>query len=184
MNQAPVIKKKAYYSISEVSRMTGLEQHVIRYWEQEFPKLKPKKNRAGNRQFRDKDITTIKYIKHLLHNEQYTIAGARKKLQDAGYKEVEGQVDLLSSLMPPAPVYTSIPQVTPHYPEAPQAPSNDFFPEQSSDVTQAAALQNQVEQPSKESEEWNKIIVQLKNRSDLLNQVRSDLKSIKSLLRP
>jgi|GEM_PF-3879017 len=87
--------------------MTGLEQHVLRYWEQEFPKLRPKKNRAGNRQFREKDITTIKYIKHLLHNEQYTVAGARKKLQDAGYREVEGQVDLLSAIMPVAPLYTT-----------------------------------------------------------------------------
>jgi DNA-binding transcriptional MerR regulator len=71
--------KKTYYSISEVCTMTGLEPHVLRYWESEFPQLHPKKNRAGNRAYRDKDIDIISYIKHLLYDEQYTIPGARKK---------------------------------------------------------------------------------------------------------
>ena len=53
---------KMYYSISEVCNETGLEQHVLRYWETEFPSLKPKKNRAGNRAYRKKDIDLIKYI--------------------------------------------------------------------------------------------------------------------------
>lgn len=71
--------KKTYYSISEVCSRTGLEAHVLRYWESEFPQLRPKKNRAGNRAYRDKDIELIEYIKHLLYEEQYTIPGARKK---------------------------------------------------------------------------------------------------------
>src|SRR5210317_914964 len=91
-------RKKLYYSISEVAELTGVEQHVLRYWESEFPKLRPKKNRAGNRQYRDKDIKIIRYIKHLLHNDMYTVQGAKKKLMESGYKEVEGQLDLLSPI--------------------------------------------------------------------------------------
>ncbi|OGJ90993.1 MAG: hypothetical protein A2268_09600 [Candidatus Raymondbacteria bacterium RifOxyA12_full_50_37] len=71
---------KRYFSIREVCDETGLEQHVLRYWETEFPGLRPKKNRAGNRAYRDKDISLIKTIKQLLYDEQYTIQGARKKL--------------------------------------------------------------------------------------------------------
>ncbi len=76
------IPKKAYYSISEVCRFTSLEPHVLRYWESEFPQLRPKKNRAGNRAYREKDITLIKNIKHLLYDEKFTISGARKKLSE------------------------------------------------------------------------------------------------------
>jgi len=71
--------QKTYHSISEVCMMTGLEPHVLRYWESEFPQLRPKKNRAGNRAYRGRDIELVNYIKHLLYEEQYTIPGARKK---------------------------------------------------------------------------------------------------------
>jgi DNA-binding transcriptional MerR regulator len=73
------VTKKMYYSISEVCAMTTLEPHVLRYWESEFSQLRPKKNRAGNRAYRDKDIEVIEYIKYLLYEEQYTIPGAKKK---------------------------------------------------------------------------------------------------------
>ena len=72
--------RKTYYSIREVCELTKLEPHVLRYWETEFPQLKPKKNRAGNRAYREKDITIILVIKNLLYKEQYTIPGAKKKL--------------------------------------------------------------------------------------------------------
>jgi DNA-binding transcriptional MerR regulator len=75
-----VSEGKMYYSISEVCRETGLEQHVLRYWETEFPSLKPKKNRAGNRAYRKKEIDLIKFIKQLLYEKQYTIQGAKKVL--------------------------------------------------------------------------------------------------------
>jgi DNA-binding transcriptional MerR regulator len=78
-----MIQKKLYYSISEVCTMTGLEQHVLRYWESEFPQLKPKKNRAGNRAYREKDIDIINYIKNLLYVEKFTITGAKKKLAES-----------------------------------------------------------------------------------------------------
>lgn len=74
--------KKLYYSISEVSTITGLEQYVLRYWESEFPQLKPAKNRAGNRIYTNKDIKLILYIKKLLRDERYTIEGAKKVLEE------------------------------------------------------------------------------------------------------
>jgi DNA-binding transcriptional MerR regulator len=73
---------KMYYSISEVSEMTGVKPHVLRYWETEFPTLRPKKNRAGNRNYRPKEIKAILVIRDLLYKEKFTISGARKKLQE------------------------------------------------------------------------------------------------------
>jgi len=86
---------KLYYSISEVSRMTGLEAHVLRYWETEFPQMRPRKNRAGNRAYRPREIQYIHYIRHLLHEEKYTLQGAKKKLADVTFEEVSGQTSLL-----------------------------------------------------------------------------------------
>ncbi|HLU69217.1 MAG TPA: MerR family transcriptional regulator [Fibrobacteria bacterium] len=86
---------KLYYSISEVSRMTGLEAHVLRYWETEFSQMRPRKNRAGNRAYRPREIQYIHYIRHLLHEEKYTLQGAKKKLADVTFEEVSGQTSLL-----------------------------------------------------------------------------------------
>ncbi len=72
--------KKLYYSISEVSKLTGLEQYILRYWETEFDSLKPSKNRAGNRIYTNADIKLILKIKKLLRDEKYTIEGAKKIL--------------------------------------------------------------------------------------------------------
>lgn len=72
--------KKLYYSISEVSRITGLEQHVLRYWESQFPELNPAKNRAGNRIYTNKDISLIFEIKRLVREEGFTIEGAKRVL--------------------------------------------------------------------------------------------------------
>lgn len=74
--------KKLYYSISEVSKITDIEQYVLRYWETEFELLKPQKNRAGNRIYTNKDIQLILYIKELLRDKKYTIEGAKKILED------------------------------------------------------------------------------------------------------
>ncbi|NJD17733.1 MAG: MerR family transcriptional regulator [Gemmatimonadetes bacterium] len=76
------IAKKAYYSIGEVCDLTGLKDHVLRYWETQFDVLNPTKNRAGNRVYRPKEIELILVVKHLLYEEKYTIEGARKKLQE------------------------------------------------------------------------------------------------------
>lgn len=73
--------KKLYYSISEVSKITGLEQYVLRYWENEFEELKPSKNRAGNRIYTNKDIKLIMLVKRLLRDEKYTLDGAKQILK-------------------------------------------------------------------------------------------------------
>lgn len=74
--------KKLYYSISEVSKITDLEQYVLRYWESEFDELKPAKNRAGNRIYTNRDIKLILHIKKLLRDERYTIEGAKQVLKN------------------------------------------------------------------------------------------------------
>jgi DNA-binding transcriptional MerR regulator len=81
--------KKLYYSISEVSRLTGLEQYILRYWETEFEELRPSKNRAGNRIYTNRDIQTILKIKKLLREQKYTIEGARKILHERIEEETE-----------------------------------------------------------------------------------------------
>lgn len=83
--------KKLYYSISEVSKITDLEQYVLRYWESEFEQLKPAKNRAGNRIYTNKDIKLILYIKKLLRDERYTIEGAKQILQSYVPEEEAGE---------------------------------------------------------------------------------------------
>jgi DNA-binding transcriptional MerR regulator len=92
--------KKLYYSISEVSKITGLEQYVLRYWESEFPQLKPAKNRAGNRIYTNKDIQLILQIKKLLREEKYTIEGAKKVLEDFVPEPEEGEQLLLLNVPP------------------------------------------------------------------------------------
>jgi len=75
-------RNKLYYSIAEVSEITGIKPYVLRFWEKEFGLLKPKKNKAGNRSYQQKDIDLINQIKHLLYEEGYTIEGARSKLKN------------------------------------------------------------------------------------------------------
>jgi DNA-binding transcriptional MerR regulator len=72
--------RKIYYSITEVADMAGVKPHVLRYWETEFPALRPKKNRAGNRTYRDKDVRLVLAIRQLLYDDGFTIKGARRKL--------------------------------------------------------------------------------------------------------
>ncbi len=97
MNPKPI--KKLYYSISEVADIIGLKQYVLRYWETEFEELKPSKNRAGNRIYKEKDIRLIKQIKDLLYNKKYTIEGARNYLNRKGssVKKVSIENDLFST---------------------------------------------------------------------------------------
>ena len=73
--------RKLYYSIREVSDRTGLKAHVLRYWETEFEQLHPKKNRAGNRAYTERDIELVEQIQHLLRDQKYTIEGARQALE-------------------------------------------------------------------------------------------------------
>ena len=80
--------KKLYYSIGEVADLTTLKPYVLRYWETEFSVLKPTKNRAGNRIYKDKDIKIIFHIKYLLYDQKYTIEGARNQLKALNFEEM------------------------------------------------------------------------------------------------
>jgi DNA-binding transcriptional MerR regulator len=81
MNRAAVaIPEKLFFKIGEVCELTGVQAHVLRYWESEFPMLAPQKNRAGQRTYRKRDVEMALRIKELLYEDQYTIAGAKKKL--------------------------------------------------------------------------------------------------------
>lgn len=78
---AATIPEKIYFKIGEVCDIVGVQAHVLRYWETEFPMLSPQKNRSGQRSYRRKDVEISLRIKELLYDELFTIAGARKKLQ-------------------------------------------------------------------------------------------------------
>src|SRR5512137_1314763 len=90
----PLGIKKLYYSISEVAKITDLEQYVLRYWESEFEQLKPQKNRAGNRVYTNKEIKLILHIKKLLREERYTIEGAKQVLQQWEVEDTGEQTEL------------------------------------------------------------------------------------------
>ncbi len=93
--------KKLYYSISEVSKITDLEQYVLRYWESEFEQLNPAKNRAGNRIYTNREIKLILYIKKLLRDERYTIEGAKQVLKT--YTPEVDAAEQLELMDPPKP---------------------------------------------------------------------------------
>lgn len=78
------IPDKLFFKIGEVCDLVGVQAHVLRYWESEFPMLQPQKNRAGQRTYRRKDVEMALRIKALLYDEGFTIAGAKKKLQSEG----------------------------------------------------------------------------------------------------
>lgn len=75
------IPDKLFFKIGEVADIAGVEQHVLRYWEDEFDMLKPDKNRSGQRSYQKKDVELVLEIKRLLYGEKFTIAGAKVKLK-------------------------------------------------------------------------------------------------------
>jgi len=94
----PEIPEKFFFKIGEVSGLTGVKSHVLRYWESEFPSLSPPKNRSAQRVYRRKDIETILQIKELLYDQNYTIEGARKRIRELKRASSRrGQLDLFPS---------------------------------------------------------------------------------------
>jgi DNA-binding transcriptional MerR regulator len=109
MNRAAVaIPEKLFFKIGEVCELSGVQAHVLRYWESEFPMLAPQKNRAGQRTYRKRDVEMALRIKELLYEDQYTIAGAKKKL--AG--ELRGASKLKVVPSPDASAQQSLSQPT------------------------------------------------------------------------
>ena len=87
--KTPPIPDKLFFKIGEVAEIAGVEQHVLRYWEEEIESLKPKKNKSGQRLYQKKDVELIFEIKQLLYAEKFTVAGARKKLKKSKKKETQ-----------------------------------------------------------------------------------------------
>ena len=81
-NELPPIPGKRYFTIGEVSDLCGVKPHVLRYWEQEFPQLKPVKRRGNRRYYQRDDVMTIRQIRSLLYDQGYTIGGARQRMTD------------------------------------------------------------------------------------------------------
>ena len=78
----PVIPDKLYFRIGEVARLLDLPPYVLRFWESEFPQLKPNKGGTGQRLYRKRDVEAVAEIRHLLYDEGYTIPGARQLLKE------------------------------------------------------------------------------------------------------
>ncbi len=81
-NELPAIPGKRYFTIGEVSELCAVKPHVLRYWEQEFPQLKPVKRRGNRRYYQRDDVLTIRQIRSLLYDQGYTIGGARQRMTD------------------------------------------------------------------------------------------------------
>lgn len=88
----PPIPQKRYFAIGEVSALCGVKPHVLRYWEQEFPQLKPAKRRGNRRYYRRGDVLLVREIRDLLYDQGFTIGGARQQLTLAVKAPVEGRM--------------------------------------------------------------------------------------------
>lgn len=82
--ELPAIPDKRYFTISEVSYLCAVKAYVLRYWEQEFPQLKPVKRRGNRRYYQQQDILLVRLIKKLLYEDGFTIEGARAQLTNTG----------------------------------------------------------------------------------------------------
>ena len=86
-DQLPAIPAKRYFTIGEVSELCGVKPHVLRYWEQEFPQLKPVKRRGNRRYYQRHDVIVIRQIRSLLYEQGFTIGGARQQLTGDAAKD-------------------------------------------------------------------------------------------------
>ncbi|MFV1973247.1 MAG: MerR family transcriptional regulator [Gammaproteobacteria bacterium] len=86
-NELPAIPGKRYFTIGEVSDLCGVKPHVLRYWEQEFPQLKPVKRRGNRRYYQRQDVLMIRQIRSLLYEQGFTIGGARQKMSGEDARE-------------------------------------------------------------------------------------------------
>jgi DNA-binding transcriptional MerR regulator len=112
---AVAIPEKLFFKIGEVCELAGVQAHVLRYWESEFPMLAPQKNRAGQRVYRKRDVEMALRIKELLYEDQYTIAGAKKRLTNelrggGKLKVVGAEDDAAASSASEAPLFSEAEQ--------------------------------------------------------------------------
>ena len=98
-SELPAIPGKRYFTIGEVSELCGVKPHVLRYWEQEFPQLKPVKRRGNRRYYQRQDVLIIRQIRSLLYDEGFTIGGARQRLQgDSAKSDVTQSQQIIKQL--------------------------------------------------------------------------------------
>jgi len=90
-SELPPIPPKRYFTIGEVSELCAVKPHVLRYWEQEFPQLKPTKRRGNRRYYQRQEVLLIRQIRSLLYDQGYTIGGARQRLSGDEAKHEETQ---------------------------------------------------------------------------------------------
>ncbi len=88
-DELPAIPGKRYFTIGEVSDLCAVKPHVLRYWEQEFPQLKPVKRRGNRRYYQRQDVITIRQIRSLLYDQGFTIGGARQQMSGEAPASVE-----------------------------------------------------------------------------------------------
>ena len=98
-NELPAIPSKRYFTIGEVSELCVVKPHVLRYWEQEFPQLKPVKRRGNRRYYQRQDVIMIRQIRSLLYDQGFTIGGARLQLNGDKAKEDGAQTQQLLKQM-------------------------------------------------------------------------------------
>lgn len=98
-DELPPIPGKRYFTIGEVSQLCEVKPHVLRYWEQEFPQLKPVKRRGNRRYYQRQDVITIRQIRSLLYDQGFTIGGARQRLTGDEAKQDQTQFKLLVKQM-------------------------------------------------------------------------------------
>jgi DNA-binding transcriptional MerR regulator len=90
-DELPVIPGKRYFTIGEVSELCMVKPHVLRYWEQEFPQLKPVKRRGNRRYYQRQDVLLIRQIRSLLYDQGFTIGGARQRMSGDDVKDEASQ---------------------------------------------------------------------------------------------
>lgn len=90
-DELPVIPGKRYFTIGEVSELCMVKPHVLRYWEQEFPQLKPVKRRGNRRYYQRQDVLLIRQIRALLYDQGFTIGGARQRMSGDDVKDDASQ---------------------------------------------------------------------------------------------
>jgi DNA-binding transcriptional MerR regulator len=99
-DELPAIPAKRYFTIGEVSELCSVKPHVLRYWEQEFPQLKPVKRRGNRRYYQRQDVLLIRQIRSLLYEQGYTIGGARQRMTDHSTDmDQSGYADLIKQMI-------------------------------------------------------------------------------------
>lgn len=93
MSSSAQLPDKLFFKIGEVARIVGVKTHVLRYWETEFPQLRPMKTRGAHRVYKRRDVELAMQIKRLLHDQGFTIPGARRKLKELGLTSVKSEAD-------------------------------------------------------------------------------------------